>query len=104
MASDTSTDRTRDSLESEQQALRAQLSELTDVAFDDNFADSGQVAAEQGEAQVLAGSLREHLDLVEAALARLDAGSYGVCEQCGKQISDERLEAMPQASRCIDCA
>ena len=94
----------RDSLESEQETLRTQLSELTDVPFDDNFADSGQVAAEQGEAQVLASSLREHLDRVEAALARLDAGNYGVCEECGKKISDQRLEAMPQAGRCIDCA
>ena len=98
----------RASLEEEQGHLRAQLQELGedggDLTFDDNFADSAQVAAEQGEAKALAGSLREQLDEVEEALGRLESGDYGKCERCGQAIADARLEAMPATRFCIDHA
>ena len=94
----------RASLEQERDELTSQLAEMDDTAFDENFADSGQVAAEQGEAQALAGTLREQLDAVEAALAKLDDGTYGQCETCGTQIPDARLEAMPASRYCIDHA
>jgi DnaK suppressor protein len=73
-------------------------------AFDDNFADSGQVAAEQGENKVLAGQLQEQLDELDHALAKLDAGEYGTCEVCGNPIAEPRLEAMPATRYCIDHA
>jgi len=44
-----------------------------------------------------------HLDAVEAALARLDAGTFGTCIRCGRPIAPERLEALPWAAHCIDC-
>jgi RNA polymerase-binding protein DksA len=44
------------------------------------------------------------LALVEAALARLDAGTFGTCVRCGKPIAKARLEALPWAEHCIDCA
>ena len=69
--------------------------------FDDNFADSGQVAAEQGENHVLASQLRSELDEVENALRKLDEGTYGKCETCGEPISEARLEAMPATRFCI---
>ena len=43
------------------------------------------------------------LDEIDAALARIDDGSYGTCSRCGKPIGEERLEAMPYATLCIDC-
>jgi DnaK suppressor protein len=43
------------------------------------------------------------LALVEAALARLDDGSFGACVRCGKPIAAARLEALPWAATCIDC-
>jgi DnaK suppressor protein len=95
----------RAALEEERERLRAQLSEHgDDVEHDDNFADSGQVAAEQGENRALVGQLEETLAEVERALAKLDEGAYGVCESCAKPISEARLEAMPAARYCIDCA
>ena len=97
-------DGSRQLLEEERANLRGQLSELTGGSFDDNFADSGQVAAEQGENRVLANRLREQLDDVERALGRLDDGSYGQCETCGSPIGDARLEVMPAARFCIDHA
>jgi len=47
---------------------------------------------------------RAELQRVEAALKKLDAGTYGACESCGKPIAPERLEAIPWAPLCIDCA
>jgi DnaK suppressor protein len=41
---------------------------------------------------------------IRAALARLDAGTYGRCEKCGRPIEDERLEFLPLSTRCIRCA
>jgi RNA polymerase-binding protein DksA len=40
---------------------------------------------------------------IQDAIARLDNGTYGTCEQCGAAISVERLEAIPYARRCVDC-
>ena len=92
-------------LTAERDRLAAQISSLVpgapDGAFDDNFADSGQVAAEQGENKVLADQLRGELDEVERALAKLDEGTYGKCETCGEPIAEARLEAMPAARYCI---
>ena len=48
-------------------------------------------------------ALESELLAVEEALARISEGSYGRCEQCGKPIPLERLQARPQAIRCIDC-
>ncbi len=41
---------------------------------------------------------------VHAALARLDAGTYGICQNCGNPIEDERLEILPLSTHCIRCA
>ena len=46
---------------------------------------------------------RQHLEAVDAALARLEAGTYGACTSCGRDIAPGRLEALPWAALCIDC-
>jgi DnaK suppressor protein len=74
------------------------------LTYDENFADSGQVAAEQGETKALAASLRDQLADVEAALARMDAGVYGRCQVCDNEIAAPRLEAMPATRYCINHA
>jgi len=85
----------------ERDHLRHQLADLEggpdDAApvFDENFADSGQVAAEQGENRSLASSLRDQLEEVEHALAKFSLGTYGVCEVSREPIPEARLEAMP---------
>jgi DnaK suppressor protein len=98
----------RTELTAERERLTGQIAALDPGAgeggFDDNFADSGQVAAEQGENKVLAGQLRSELEEVEIALGKLDDGTYGACETCGQPIAAARLEAMPQARFCIDHA
>ena len=73
-------------------------------SYDEGFADSGQVTAERGEVEALAGQLHETLAEIEDALGKFDAGSYGECENCHQRIADARLEAMPAARFCINCA
>src|SRR3954464_12370626 len=46
---------------------------------------------------------RQHLEAIDAALARLDAGTYGACARCHGAIPAGRLEALPWAALCIDC-
>ena len=99
----------RASLEQERSDLRARLAEMGllsggELSFDQNFADSSQVTAERGEVEALAGNLRESLNDVEAALVKLDNGTFGVCEGCGQPIAPDRLEAKPAAKLCMDCA
>ena len=94
----------RAALEQERDDLLRQLNELGNLNYDSNFADSSQVTAERGEAEVLVAKLRETLDEVERALAKQDEGTFGLCENCGKPIAPARLEAMPTARFCIDCA
>jgi DnaK suppressor protein len=92
--------RIRADLERERDELRSQLEEQG-IDFDENFADSGQVAAEQGEHRALIDRLTSSLRDVDRALAKLDDGSFGTCEVCGDEIPEPRLEAMPSARYCI---
>jgi DnaK suppressor protein len=48
-------------------------------------------------------SIREQLAAVEHALQKFEDGTYGLCDNCGKPIPPERLEALPQATLCLDC-
>jgi RNA polymerase-binding protein DksA len=45
----------------------------------------------------------EMLEAIRVALARIDQGTYGQCEKCGRPISQERLRAVPYATQCVDC-
>jgi RNA polymerase-binding transcription factor DksA len=99
----------RAQLEEEQSRLRTQLTQVghgpsATLSFDEGFADSGQVTAERGEVEALAGTLLETLQDIEDALAKFEAGTYGTCERCGNEIQPARLEAMPAARLCITCA
>ena len=98
----------RAQLEHERELLREKVQELDsrdgDLEYDDNFADSAQVAAEMGENRVLYDQLRRDLDDIDKALQRMDDGTYGTCEVCGNQIGEARLEVMPATRVCIDHA
>jgi RNA polymerase-binding transcription factor DksA len=99
----------RQLLEDERRQLQSELSELGHgegggLDYDSNFADTSQVTAERGEADVLAGQLQETLDEVALALGRLEEGTYGTCQVCGVDIAPARLEAMPATRYCINHA
>ena len=70
-------------------------------------ADSAEQAAQMEGDEVTADL--EHAAILEAeqikaAISRIDADSYGKCESCGSEISPKRLQALPYAAVCIDCA
>ena len=94
----------RQLLETERDQLQRQLGELGCVDYDENFADSGQVAAEQGENRAMVNQISDQLGEVVRALGKLDEGTYGTCEVCGKEIAENRLEAMPATRYCIEHA
>jgi RNA polymerase-binding transcription factor DksA len=98
----------RAQLVAERDRVREQLQHLghdgARDSFDENFADVGQVTAERGEVDAIVGSLLDVLDDVEHALGKIEAGTYGTCDDCGVAIAAPRLEAMPAARQCIECA
>jgi DnaK suppressor protein len=99
----------RDQLQEERARLVDQLRQMGigpggKLDFDDGFADSGQVTAERSEVEALGGTLLDALREVDDALRKFDDGTYGSCESCGNQIAEARLEAMPAARLCINCA
>jgi DnaK suppressor protein len=64
--------------------------------------------ATQREGEEVLGALdeagRRELDSIRAALARIDAGSYGTCRRCGEPIAAARLRVLPTALDCVSCA
>jgi DnaK suppressor protein len=64
------------------------------------------LATDNSEQEVALGLLQNQQQVLNAilvALDRLDAGTYGRCERCGKDIPEERLKVMTYATRCVDC-
>jgi len=77
---------------------------LDDNADDEHDPEGATIAFERSQIGSLVRQVRQHLDEVDTALARLDAGTYGTCERCGGAIGEGRLEARPVARTCIRCA
>jgi len=78
--------------------------ELTgDLEFGDGFADAAATTAERTEILGIVENMKQMLDDVDAALARVDAGVYGTCESCGDPIGEARLEFRPTARFCVEC-
>jgi RNA polymerase-binding transcription factor DksA len=108
----------RRSLEAIRARLRGDVSTMADAALRKNraeasgdlstmpihMADLGSDAYEQEFTLSLMASEEDTLELVEAALERIRAKTYGQCEECGGVIAKKRLEALPFAPTCIRCA
>jgi DnaK suppressor protein len=106
----------RDALEAERaQALRrvaalerefAGIAEAASAGGTDDEHDpeGATLAFERQHAAALLAQARDQVAAVDAALARLEAGRYGLCERCGRPIGDDRLAARPAAPLCIRCA
>jgi len=72
-------------------------------SLDQHPADSGTSLADADREEASLEVLQAQRERVRRALARIDAGSYGKCVDCGRDLPDERLEARPEAERCVDC-
>jgi DnaK suppressor protein len=98
-------DDARQTLESERERLRVELSEEVEyprVSHGAQTAAATEVSESQ-RGQQLREREEQHLVQIEAALKRIEIGTFGLCQTCGKQIAPERLEALPWALDCVDC-
>ena len=101
----------RDALEEQRENLRKEIveqggapdSDEAAIDVERGFADSAHSTAERARLLSVMKALRANLRWVQRALAKMDLGTYGVCERCGNAISVERLEALPWAILCIEC-
>ena len=73
-------------------------------ADDEHDPEGATIAFERSQIGALVRQAQRHVTEIDAALTRVDTGSYGVCEGCGGAIGDARLEARPVARTCIKCA
>jgi|YNPNPStandDraft_1061719.scaffolds.fasta_scaffold39758_3 RNA polymerase-binding protein DksA len=71
--------------------------------YDDLPADIALQTYEREKDYALGRQLREMLERVDYALSKIEAGTYGICEACGRNIAVERLETLPHAELCIQC-
>ena len=89
--------------------IAAQEAELTGLMRDpgdgagQDQADMGATSFERDHELTVLNSERDKLAQIERALARIDDGSYGVCESCGNPIGKMRLMAFPRATLCMTC-
>lgn len=91
--------------EIEEGSLSASQSELSgEMGFDEEFADAGTATFERERDLSISNNIKDLLDKIEHALRRIDDGTYGICERCGKPIERARLRALPYASLCIEDA
>jgi DnaK suppressor protein len=73
-------------------------------ADDEHDPEGATIAFERSQIGALVRQVQRHLVEVEAAMRRLDDGTYGACEGCGGAIGDARLAARPVARTCMRCA
>ncbi len=82
----------------------AELDALRSAERDPEFEEGAQSEHEQFTLARLTEAQRREIAQVDAALARVDAGEYGICRDCGQEIDPRRLEALPYAVLCTECA
>ena len=91
-----------DELTAEAEQL-AREREAGDTQFDEESGEGDTVNIERERDLLLSASARQVVEDIEAALARMKKGTYGVCSYAGRKIPLERLEAIPWADVCVDC-
>ena len=89
-------------LQAEAEQLAAER-EPGDVQFDEESGEGDSLAVERERDLALSAQARAAVEEIDAALERIEDGTYGVCAQCGKNIPKERLRALPQAALCVQC-
>jgi RNA polymerase-binding protein DksA len=109
-------DRFRTLLEEERRRVKAAIDNIhaehpgsmsdetgEDAAYDNHLADTATETYDRELDYTLEENSEHVLSEIDAALKRIADGTYGQCSNCGRQIPQERLEARPYATLCIDC-
>ena len=94
-------------LEERLATLQARLASIKREVTREHSGDSAEQAQERENDEVVDAIGNEttlSIRAVAAALERIAAGTYGVCENCGEDIGEARLKVVPEATRCVNCA
>ena len=89
--------------------LQAEADSLTedrepgDVQFDEESGEGDTLAVERERDLTLSAQARAAIEEIDLAVAKVHAGTYGLCETCGTSIPKERLRALPHAALCVKC-
>lgn len=86
------------------QTLTEETGELSDSTYDNHLADMATETYSRELDEGLEEDAVRQLREVDEALSRIEAGTYGTCSVCGREIAEERLEAVPWTTLCIDDA
>jgi DnaK suppressor protein len=87
--------------------LQTRLSNIKRDVTQPHSGDSAEQAQERENDEVVDAIGNEtslSIKVIQAALQRIENGTYGACDTCGKAIGEARLTAIPEATRCVDCA
>ena len=106
----------RAQLVAQQEELLSQLEEIEqasstgaqpdisgELSFDEDSVDAGSFTAEREKDLSIAENVRDLLGKITKALHKIDTGTYGICESCGKPIEAARLKALPHVLLCLSC-
>ena len=91
------------------ESLRAEAAQLAeemepgDTQFDEESGEGGTLNVERERDLALSAQALSAVEEIDRALAKIDAGTYGTCEQCGQPIPKARLKALPYATLCVGC-
>jgi RNA polymerase-binding transcription factor len=116
MTTTTFLDAQRRELQARREAYTAEAAQATAAAFDltdegasqdmadeDGFGEGDTLNVERDRLLVVAADAQARVAEIDAALGRVEAGTYGVCESCHQPIAEARLEAVPEATLCVAC-
>jgi RNA polymerase-binding protein DksA len=84
-------------------SLKDETGELVSGSADQHMADTATETVDREIDYALEEHDKRMLKAIDEALARIEAGTYGICDNCGARIPPERLEAIPWTTSCIDC-
>ena len=94
-------------LEERLAALQSRLSSIKKDVTRSHSGDSAEQAQERENDEVvdaIGNETAQSIRVIQSALERIESGIYGACENCGEDIARARLEAVPEATRCVNCA
>ena len=104
----------KDDLEAHRADVERQLAEISEntfatdqtdltgeMGFDEEYADAGSATYEREKDLSLVINLRDLQERIEKAITKVDEGTYGLCDRCGKPIEKARLKALPYANLCL---
>jgi len=94
--------RQAESLKNEADALAAEM-EPGESEFGEEGGEGGNLSIERELDLVLSAQAKAAVEEIERALAKIEAGNYGLCEKCGKEIPHARLKVLPHAPLCVAC-